>query len=167
MVKNLPANAGDAGEAGLIPGLGRSPGEGHGKSLQYSCLENLIDREAWWATVHKVPKSRTWLKQLCRHAHTRLRGWACSRFIRGSWIPSDKNRKAQTLNHDPLMFFKFHQLKSALPSARGLEVFYKMCFELPLCLEFFLWDSTESGLVCWEVGVFTPVLLVCFKLSRA
>ena len=59
VVKNLPANAGGAGEAGLIPGLGRSPGEGHGNSLQYSCLENLTDREAWWATVHKVPKSRT------------------------------------------------------------------------------------------------------------
>ena len=47
--KNLPANAGDPG---LIPGLGRSPGEGNGNSLQYSCLENLTDRRAWQATVH-------------------------------------------------------------------------------------------------------------------
>ena len=97
------------------------------------------------------------------HTDTRgLGGEACSRFIRGSWIPSGKNRKAQTLNHDPLMFFMFHQLWSALPPARGLEVFCKVCFELLLCLEFFLWDSTESSLVCWEVGIFTPVLLVCF-----
>ena len=59
MVKeNLPANAGDAG---LIPGLGRSPGEGHSNPLEYSCLENSMDRGAWPATVHRVAKSRTQL----------------------------------------------------------------------------------------------------------
>ena len=52
-VKNLPANAGDTG---LIPGSGRSPGERSGNPLQYSCLENPMDREAWWATVHGVTK---------------------------------------------------------------------------------------------------------------
>ena len=51
VVKNLPANAGDMGS---IPGLGRSPGGGSGNPLQYSCLENATDREAWWATVHGV-----------------------------------------------------------------------------------------------------------------
>ena len=56
VVKNLPANAGDTG---LIPGLSRSPGEGNGNSLQYSCLGNPMDRGAWWATVHGVAKSRT------------------------------------------------------------------------------------------------------------
>ena len=54
-VKNLPANARDAGS---IPGLGGSPGEGNGNSLQYSCLENSMDRGGWWATVHGVAKSR-------------------------------------------------------------------------------------------------------------
>ena len=54
MVKNPPANAGDAG---LIPGLGRSPGEGNGTPLQYSCLENLMDRGVWLATVHRVAES--------------------------------------------------------------------------------------------------------------
>ena len=44
-----------AGDLGLIPGLGRSPGEGNGNALQYSCLENPMDRGAWWATVHRVP----------------------------------------------------------------------------------------------------------------
>ena len=52
---------------GSIPGLGRSPGGGHGNPLQYCCLENLMDREAWWATDHGVAKSRTWLKQLSTH----------------------------------------------------------------------------------------------------
>ena len=53
MVKNLPANAGDVGS---IPGLGRSPGEGNGNPLQYSCLEISMDREAWWALVHEVAR---------------------------------------------------------------------------------------------------------------
>ena len=61
MVKNPPANAGDAGDPGLIPGSGRSPGGGNDNSLQYSCLENSTDRGAWWATVHRVGKSQTWL----------------------------------------------------------------------------------------------------------
>ena len=56
MVKNLPANAGNIGP---IPGSGRSPGEGNDNPLQYSCLENSMDRGAWWATVHGVAKSWT------------------------------------------------------------------------------------------------------------
>ena len=54
MVKNLPAEAGDARDLGLIPGSGRSPGEGNGNPLQYSCLESPMDRGAWRATVHRV-----------------------------------------------------------------------------------------------------------------
>ena len=57
MVKNLPASAEDIRDVGLIPGLGGSPGEGHGNPLQYSCLENPMDREAWWATILGVAKS--------------------------------------------------------------------------------------------------------------
>ena len=52
MVKNPPANAGDVRDIGLILGSGRSPGEGNGNPLQYSCLGNLMDRGAWWALVH-------------------------------------------------------------------------------------------------------------------
>ena len=63
MTKELPANAGDVRDSGLIPGLGRSPGEGNGNPLQYSCLENPMDRGAWWATVHRFAESDTteWL----------------------------------------------------------------------------------------------------------
>ena len=57
MVKNSPANVGDTGDSGSIPGLGRFPGGGTGNSLQYSCLGNLIDRKGWWAIVHGVTKS--------------------------------------------------------------------------------------------------------------
>ena len=56
VLKNLPANAGDRGS---IPVSGRSPGEGIGNPLQYSCLKNFMDRGAWWATVHAVTKSWT------------------------------------------------------------------------------------------------------------
>ena len=57
VVKNLPANARDTRDAGSIPGLGRSPRVGNGNPLQYSCLENLMDRGAWQATVHGVAQS--------------------------------------------------------------------------------------------------------------
>ena len=61
-VKNLPANAGDVGDVGSIPGSGRSPGGGNGNPLQYSCLKNPNDRGAWQATVHRAAKSQTQLK---------------------------------------------------------------------------------------------------------
>ena len=59
MVKNPPASSGDTRDAGVIPGSLRSPGGGHVNPLQYSCLENPIDRGAWQSTVHGVAKSRT------------------------------------------------------------------------------------------------------------
>ena len=62
MVKNPPANAGDVRDSGSIPGLGRSPVERNGNRLQYSCLENPMDRGAWWATAHGVAKNQTDLK---------------------------------------------------------------------------------------------------------
>ena len=70
MINNLPANAGDARDESLIPGLGRSPGGGNGNLLQYSCLENSMDRGAWQpVTVHRVTKSGTQLST-CTHTHT-------------------------------------------------------------------------------------------------
>ena len=64
VVKNLPASVGDIRDMGSIPGSGRSPGEGNGNPLQYSCLENPMDRGAWRATVHGVAQSQTQLKQV-------------------------------------------------------------------------------------------------------
>ena len=62
VVKNPPANPGDVGDAGSIPGWGRSPGGGQGNPLQYSCLESPMDRGVWQATVHGVTKSQTQLQ---------------------------------------------------------------------------------------------------------
>ena len=61
VVKNLPTHAGDARDMGSIPGSERSPGGGNGNSLQYSCLENSVDRGAWWAKAHGVTKCQTQL----------------------------------------------------------------------------------------------------------
>ena len=61
VVKNLPANAEVAGDLGSVPGLERCPGGGNGNPLQFSCMENPMDRGAWWATVHGVIKSQTLL----------------------------------------------------------------------------------------------------------
>ena len=67
VVENPPANVGDIRDSGLIPGSGRSPGGGHGNPLQCSCLENPMDRGAWRATIHRVARSWTQLKQLSTH----------------------------------------------------------------------------------------------------
>ena len=67
--KESPCNARAAANMGSIPDLGKSPGEGHGNPLQYSCLENPMDRGAEWATVHRITKSQTQLKGLSKHTH--------------------------------------------------------------------------------------------------
>ena len=61
VVKNLPANAGNARDTGSIPGWGRAPGEGNGNPLQCSCMENSMDRGSWWTTVYGITKSQTQL----------------------------------------------------------------------------------------------------------
>ena len=66
--KEPACNVGDARDMGSIPGSGRSPGAGHGNPLQYSCLENPMDRGAWWATVHGVAESN--LKPLSTHSYS-------------------------------------------------------------------------------------------------
>ena len=71
MGKESTCNTRDAEDVGLIPGSGRSPGGRHGNPPQYSCLENHMDREPWWATVHRVSKSQTQLKQLSVHTPER------------------------------------------------------------------------------------------------
>ena len=70
VVKNPPANAGYARDTSSIPGSGRSPGVGNGNTLQYSCLGNCMDREAWWARVHRVTRhdGALTLKRIVMHA---------------------------------------------------------------------------------------------------
>ena len=75
--KESACSAGNTGDMGLIPGLGRSSGGGNSNPFQYSCWENSMDREAWWATIHRVAKSQTWLRQLSTHTRMIvLSGWS-------------------------------------------------------------------------------------------
>ena len=74
VVKNSPPNSRDLKDVGSILELGRSHGGGHGNPLQYSCLENPMDKGAWKARVHRVPKSRTWPKWLSTHVVVHLVG---------------------------------------------------------------------------------------------
>ena len=78
VVKNLPASAGDVRNVGSIPGSGRSPGEAYGSPLQYSCLENPMDRGSWQASVDRITQSQTQLKRLSTYApYTSLPGLTC------------------------------------------------------------------------------------------
>ena len=89
MLKSLPANAGDTRDTGSNPGVGRFPGEAHGNPLQYYCLENPMDRGAQWATVHRVAKSQTWLKQLKMHIeHLRLEFFSLMTLYWGTCLPA-------------------------------------------------------------------------------
>ena len=67
VVKNPPVSAGDTRDMGSIPVLGRSPGEGNGNPLKYSCIENSMDRGVWWSTVHRVAES-----DMTEHTHARM-----------------------------------------------------------------------------------------------
>ena len=101
----LPVNAGITRDAGLIPGLGRSPGEGYGNPLQYSCLGNHVDRGNWPATVHNVTKSWTRLKQLSMHAMRNMMPiWVMSLFnislfVYLFWAVSGVSCSMQTPHH--------------------------------------------------------------------
>ena len=81
VVKNLPANARDAGDPGLIPEWGRSPGGGNGNPLQHSCQENPMNRGAWWATVHSAPKSQARLNTHACTCHTEPGSFPKSQFF--------------------------------------------------------------------------------------
>ena len=90
VVENLPANARDMGS---IPRLGRAPGKGNGNTLQYSCLENHMDRGSWWATIHELTKNQTSLSTCARtHTHT---SW----LVDVCWLPPVGSLKTGWMSH--------------------------------------------------------------------
>ena len=93
LIKNLAASVGDAGDTGFIPGSERSPGGGRGNPLLYSCLENPMDRGAWWAMVHRVAKS--WTRE---HTHTHLHTPGKSFFIKIFSFPGGSDGKESACN---------------------------------------------------------------------
>ena len=112
MVKNTPASTGDARDVGLISGLGRSPGVGNGNPLQYSCLENPMDRGAWRATAHGVAKKSDTTEQLTLSLSTHYLRWGLQ-----------KRQKS--------LILKLHVMPSETKTAHGkVQELYRMNTEL-------------------------------------
>ena len=88
--KESACKAGATRDTGLIPGLERSLGEENGNPLQYSCLENSVNRGAWQATVHRVAKSRTWLKRLGKHTQLSWTDWIKTDMLFALWSSQNK-----------------------------------------------------------------------------
>ena len=109
VVKNPSANAGDVRDSGSIPGLGRSPGGGHGNPLQYSCLENPTDRGAWWAIVHRVTKS--W---------TRLQGFSTQHIVALQCLLAFSVQQSESTIcvHISSLFLGHHRAPRSLQSAK-------------------------------------------------
>ena len=96
--KRPTASAGDTRDLGLIPGLGRSSGGGHGNALQYSCLENRMNRGAWQVIVHRVAKSQTRLNTYTHTIlHTRTRFYSYTPVF----LPGESQRQRGLLGHSP------------------------------------------------------------------
>ena len=94
VVKNLPANAGAIRDVGLILELGGFPGQGQGNPLQYSCLENPMDREAWQAMFHRVTQSQTWMKRLGTQAPRELSSTKKER-VTSKWLEEEGKKNEE------------------------------------------------------------------------
>ena len=122
MVKSPPANAGDIGDTGSIPGSGRSPAGGNDNLLQYSCLGNPTDRRAWWATVYGVTKSWTHLKRLSIHAckeddSARRRFLLLERILTSQRLNSSNSHAEFTHGYFHMYSaFLIHNILSSMPS---------------------------------------------------
>ena len=155
---------------GSIPGLGRSPGGGHGNPLQCSCLENPMDKGAWWATVCRVAKNWTWLKWLSKHAH--MHG-CCHNHRQKSLYPA--NQWLCSLHcyrcHDQLVYcsIKTQAHVSILFFVFWGKLFYTSSFcATPICFPAFLanlksFKSWGSCIMAWRTQqAITSVLRVLF-----
>ena len=114
VVKNPPASAGDIRDVASIPGSGRSPAGGHGNPLQYSFLENPMDRGAWWAPIHRITKSQIWLKWLSMQCN--------QSFISIAQLgltlcdPMDCSTPGFPVYHQLLALAQTHVIESVMPS---------------------------------------------------
>ena len=96
VVENTHANAGDLRDRSSIPGLGRAPERGHDNALHYSCMENPMDRGAWWATVYRVTKSWTRLKWISMQTFSEMdefNGFIIRKYNLGGWRKKQKEKK--------------------------------------------------------------------------
>ena len=113
----------NAGDPGSIPGLRRSPGAGNGNPLQYSCLENPMDRGAWWTILHRVTKSQTQLKRFSTHAYTVLQSSSVSQSCPTLCNPMDCNMPGFPVHHQlpELTQTHVHQVGDAIQPSHPLS----------------------------------------------
>ena len=130
VIKNLLVNAGDIRVAGSIPGSGRSLGGEHGNPLHYSSLENPMDRGAWWAAVHRVTQSRTWLKWLNTHTRVFARGYRIFPFQNDQSL-----RNALSIDVSKKGYFEIIS-KSLCSMNLGISVFFVTYFLGHMCRNF-------------------------------
>ena len=135
VVENLPANAGDIRDGGTIPGSGRSPGGGYGNPLQYSCLENPMDRGAWRAIVHSVAKSWRRLKWLGMH----------TRLGHGHYSPWQRGPQAPGWGSSPCQQFAQVTLCSRTGSSFGGGACLPACLLCPVWLCVTSWTVASQG----------------------
>ena len=121
MVKNLSASAGNVRDSGLMTGSGRSPGGVHGNPLHYSCLENPMDRAAWWATVHRVTKSQTRLRRLNRHNTMRKLKNSAQRFNNRLDQGKEKEKRINVLEE---RLVESIQIEEPKENERNIESLY-------------------------------------------
>ena len=148
MVKSLPANAGDARDIGSVSGWGRSPEEGNVNQLQYSCLENPMDREAWWATVHGVAKNCTQLSTHAKH---------CLRLLK-------KGRKQTHFHKDNFIILKKQQsFWGCFTIVYDFKIWKRWIPSLLRSTKLQLWNA----FYCWvlHINIFSVFILFFFFLS--
>ena len=129
VVKNPPANGGNLRDLDSILGLGRSPGGRNGNPLQYSCLKKPMNRGTWWATVHGVAKSQTWLKWLSMYAlHLK-----CLQNV-------SKNRLNNWLENDTASWIRWKVLPPSIPVfmmiIKHTEIFWYYIMNFNICIDF-------------------------------
>ena len=145
VVKNPPDSAGDIKDMSSIPGSGRSPGGGHGKPLQYSCLETLMHRGAWWATVYSVTKSWTRLKWLSVHSCLMVLTWSWLLNNRVLYWKSSLIRKDfQQIYSWPSIFVVAHP--RVKPTVDCVHIYDPQLVEILGCrIHIFRWPTVVHG----------------------
>ena len=121
VVKNPPANAGDARDMGLIPGSGRSPGGRNGNPVQYTCLENPMDRGGWWGAVHGVAKSQTRLSMITLILTHGSRTRMLLNIPKQRILPTPNNSPVQKQQQKSIVLKLRNSLKRPKPLSRGNE----------------------------------------------
>ena len=171
MVKNPPASAGEARVVDSAPGSGRAPGIGNGNPLQYACLENSMDREVWWATVHGVAKSRTQLNT--HNTHTQ---WVRFRFS-SQWTQHFREICSESW---PISLFTEvwwanwckTVLKTSCSDIKNLAlILYTLCYKIQFALQYIInvhnkWLSDSYWIRAWRYFSWSQILGDYFKVRR-